>query len=79
MDKEGPNSPVLPASKGGEGLVRLLTPDEAASLLQVSVGFIYEMTSRRGRHRRHPMPCLRVGRYLRFDRDALIEWAKNNV
>lgn len=79
MDRKGPNSAVSPASNGGEGLGRLLTPEEAASLLQVSVGFIYEMTSRRGRNRRHPMPCLRVGRYLRFDGNALIEWAKNNV
>ncbi len=46
----------------------LLRPDEAAQLLSVNTSWIYEAV-RSGR-----MPCIRIGRYVRFTRSMLEEW-----
>ena len=46
----------------------LLRPDEAARLLSVKTSWIYEAV-RTGR-----VPCLRVGRHIRFTRRMLEDW-----
>lgn len=46
----------------------LLRPDEAANLLAVKTSWIYEAV-RTGR-----LPCIRVGRHIRFTRHMLQEW-----
>ena len=46
----------------------LLRPDEAAHLLSVKTSWIYEAV-RSGR-----VPCLRVGRHIRFTRAMLEAW-----
>jgi excisionase family DNA binding protein len=46
----------------------LLRPDEAARLLAVKTNWIYEAV-RRGR-----LPCLRLGRHIRFTRAMLEQW-----
>ncbi len=46
----------------------LLRPEEAASLLSVRTSWIYEAV-RAGR-----VPCLRVGRHIRFTRPMLEDW-----
>jgi excisionase family DNA binding protein len=46
----------------------LLTPAEAAALLSVKTSWIYEAV-RTGR-----LPCLRLGRHIRFTRAMLEEW-----
>ena len=46
----------------------LLRPDEAAHLLSVKTSWIYEAV-RSGR-----VPCLRVGRHIRFTRTMLEAW-----
>jgi excisionase family DNA binding protein len=46
-----------------------LTIQEAAELLRVKVGWIYERT------RANSIPHVKLGKYLRFDRDELIAWA----
>jgi excisionase family DNA binding protein len=46
----------------------LLTPQGAASLLQVPVSFIYERT------RRNAIPLRRIGKYVRIPRSELLEW-----
>jgi excisionase family DNA binding protein len=46
----------------------LLRPEEAAELLSVKVSWIYE-ACRTGR-----LPCLRVGKHLRFTRSELERW-----
>jgi len=46
----------------------LLTPPQAAALLAVRTSWIYE-AARAGR-----IPCLHVGRHLRFTRAALETW-----
>jgi excisionase family DNA binding protein len=46
----------------------LLRPEEAARLLAVKTNWIYEAV-RTGR-----LPCLRLGRHIRFTRSMLEQW-----
>ncbi len=45
-----------------------LTIHEAAELLRVKVSWLYERT------RTNSIPHVKLGKYLRFDRDELIAW-----
>jgi excisionase family DNA binding protein len=49
----------------------ILTPEEVAARLKVPESWVYEKTRARCRN---PMPCLRLGRYVRFDWNAVISW-----
>jgi excisionase family DNA binding protein len=51
----------------------LLQPAEAAELLRVKVSWIYEAV-RDGR-----LPCIRVGRHIRFTRSMLERWLAEHV
>jgi len=46
----------------------LLRPDQAAELLSVKTSWVYEAA------RLGTLPCLRVGRHIRFTREMLEEW-----
>ena len=47
-----------------------LTIDETAALIRVPKSWLYERT------RTNTIPHLKLGKYLRFDRDELIAWAR---
>ncbi|HWV87338.1 MAG TPA: helix-turn-helix domain-containing protein [Capillimicrobium sp.] len=49
---------------------RLLTADEVAAMLYVTKGWVYEQT------RRHRMPHVRLGRYVRYRRSAVDSWVE---
>src|ERR1700689_2278785 len=49
----------------------ILTPEDLAPRLKVPDSWVYEKT--RGRCR-NPIPCLRLGRYVRFDWAAVATW-----
>jgi excisionase family DNA binding protein len=49
----------------------ILTPEELAARLKVPDSWVYEKT--RGRCR-NPIPCLRLGRYVRFDWTSVATW-----
>jgi excisionase family DNA binding protein len=51
----------------------ILTPAELAVRLKVPETWIYEKT--RGRCL-DPLPCMRIGRYIRFNWTAVVEWLK---
>jgi len=51
----------------------LLTPTEAAQLLAVNSSWIYEAV------RAGTLPCLRIGRHIRFTRTMLEEWLRGRV
>jgi excisionase family DNA binding protein len=51
----------------------LLRPDEAARLLAVKTNWIYEAV-RDGR-----LPCLRLGRHIRFTRTMLERWLQEQA
>jgi excisionase family DNA binding protein len=50
----------------------LLRPEDAARLLSVKPSWIYEAV------RARRMPCLRVGRHIRFTRTMLERWLVEN-
>lgn len=52
----------------------ILTPDELAERLKVTIGWVYEKSRARGKHGGPPLPCLRMGRYLRFSWPDVCEW-----
>jgi excisionase family DNA binding protein len=52
----------------------ILTAEETAKLLKVSVGWIHAKT--RGRSR-NPLPCFRPGKYLRFSREEVLAWLRS--
>jgi predicted DNA-binding transcriptional regulator AlpA len=55
----------------------ILTPDQLAEHLQVNRSWVYEKRRRRGKYIEAPMPCLRIGRYLRFYWPDICEWMRN--
>ena len=61
----------------GEHVARLDTPlltaAEAAQLLAVKPSWIYEAV------RAGTLPCLRLGRHIRFTRPMLEEWLRGRV
>jgi hypothetical protein len=53
----------------------LLTPSQLAERLQVPTSWVFEQTRARAKVRnKHPLPCLRLGKYLRFSWAAVSEW-----
>ena len=66
----------LPMPAGGN-VVRLdtplLTPAEAAALLAVKPSWIYEAV------RSGALPCLRIGRHIRFTRAMLEDWLQSRA
>ncbi len=64
---EDPSNSGIPG--GGSALSdTLLTAEEVAALLQVTCAWVYAET------RRHRIPHLRLGRYVRYRREALELW-----
>jgi excisionase family DNA binding protein len=51
----------------------LLCPHEAATLLSVKPSWVYEAV------RAQRIPCLRVGRHIRFTRAMLEQWLADHV
>ena len=49
----------------------LLRPDQAAVLLAVKTSWVYDAV------RTGSLPCIRVGRHIRFTRGMLEEWLKD--
>lgn len=58
----------------------ILTPEQLAQRLQVSKSWVFEQTRNRAKSRNeNPLPCIRVGKYLRFSWSQVCEWmAQNN-
>lgn len=54
----------------------ILTPEELAERLKVSINWVYEKSRTRGKHSGLPLPCLRMGRYLRFSWPDVCEWLR---
>jgi hypothetical protein len=56
----------------------LLTPEELASRLKVSKSWVFEQTRNRTKVRNaRPLPCIRLGKYIRFSWVAVSEWLQN--
>ena len=55
----------------------ILTPTQLAERLQVKPSWVYEKCRRRAKYSGEAMPCLRIGRYLRFYWPDICEWMRN--
>jgi hypothetical protein len=55
----------------------ILTPEELADRLKVGLNWVYEKCRKRGKHGGVPLPCLRVGRYLRFSWPDVCDWLRS--
>jgi excisionase family DNA binding protein len=51
-----------------------MTVAETAELLKVPVSWVYERSRKRGRER---IPCIKLGKYLRFERGAVRAWVES--
>jgi len=57
--------------------MEILTVKEVASLLRVSIWHVYELAKQRtksGDVRENPLPCVRLGKAIRFNKAAVEEW-----
>ena len=54
-------------------LSRLVNIEEAAKFLDVPESWLYDRT------RRNAVPCVRLGKYVRFNLQELLAWAKAGV
>jgi predicted DNA-binding transcriptional regulator AlpA len=55
----------------------ILTADEVASLLRISKRHVFELAQARTRSgdvRDNPLPCLKLGKSVRFDKDEVERW-----
>jgi hypothetical protein len=53
----------------------LLTPAELAERLKVPKSWVFEQTRQRAKVRNaNPLPCIRLGKYLRFSWPKVCEW-----
>jgi len=53
----------------------ILTPEQLAARLQVSKSWVFEQTRNRGKVRNErPLPCIRLGKYLRFSWEQVSRW-----
>lgn len=55
---------------------QILTVQQVADLLQIPKSSVYEQTRYRGSIGRSPLPCRRVGRYLRFISSEVDAWLR---
>lgn len=57
----------------------ILTPAELAARLKVSKSWVFEQTRGRAKVRNeNPLPCIRLGKYLRFSWVQVSEWMLRN-
>lgn len=57
----------------------LLTPAQLAERLQVSVSWVFEQTRKRAKIRsKNPLPCIRLGKYMRFSWTQVCAWMTEN-
>lgn len=65
--------PVIVESPSPVDPSQILTLAELAERLKVSERWVYEKSRRRCLN---PLPCIRIGRYLRFDWSSVSSWLR---
>ena len=64
-----------PIDPGKLNPTNLLTPEELADSLKVEVSWVYDQTRSRAAVRNDdPLPCIRMGKYLRFYWPEVEKW-----
>ena len=57
--------------------MEILTADEVAAWLKISKRHVYELTQKRTRSgdvRENPLPCVKLGKSIRFNKAAVEDW-----
>lgn len=67
------NNAQLAIAVTGEQAPKILTVAQVAELLQIPKSSVYEKTRAR-REAGPPLPCRRVGKYLRFFEAEVLDW-----
>lgn len=58
----------------------ILTPEQLATRLQVSKSWVFEQTRNRAKVRKEkPLPCIRLGKYIRFSWVQVCQWMAENT
>lgn len=52
----------------------LLKPREMADVLRTPLSWLYSQTRKKGKN---TIPMIRVGKYIRFEKDKVLEWIQN--
>jgi excisionase family DNA binding protein len=60
----------------GQNFHELLTHEEIAARLKVPPSWVYEKTRKRCQN---PMPSIPMGRYIRFDWEAVVKWLEKQA
>ena len=71
MRDDTPPGVAVPAELPSSELHELLTVEEVATLLKVNKHWVYEHTRGRAIPAIERLPHIKIGKYLRFDRDAV--------
>jgi excisionase family DNA binding protein len=71
--------PVVPAFHNPSTLDELLTVEEVAALFKVSKGWIYEHTRARGPACGERLPCIKLGKYVRFDPESVRRYLAGRI
>lgn len=67
--------PIASANRPPISPSDLLTPQELAERLKVKTSWVFEQTRTRAKVRnKTPLPCIPLGRYLRFHWPTVCEW-----
>ena len=66
-----PRKASAPAATSPQEALEILTPEEVAKRLKVKVSWVY---GKRRPGTKNPIPCLPLGRYIRFDWNAVLRW-----
>jgi predicted DNA-binding transcriptional regulator AlpA len=72
MSSKETHQPKMPAHKSSTAIATLLTPNEAAAVLKVSLSWLAK-----ARMRGDGPPYIRVGRSIRYAEAALVQWMKS--
>jgi excisionase family DNA binding protein len=75
-DKEPISAPSAPMPAAPEELHELLTVEDVAALLKVNRSWVYEHTRVRSTSRSERLPFIKIGKYTRFDAQAVREFLR---
>jgi len=53
----------------------LLSPEQMANVLGVKISWLYRQTMQHGQG---SIPRIKMGKYLRFEREAVLRWVREN-
>lgn len=79
MASSAPKLGVVPVNRPVFQAEDILTPEQLAERLKVKKSWVFEQTRQRATTRnKNPLPCVRMGKYIRFLWPQVCEWMAKN-